>query len=331
VVEPAIDAGGPTKEWFELVAKKIFDPAFGLFIPSTHNQACVDINPASSVSCPDDHLILFRFVGRFIGRALFHHQLIRSGHLVLPIYKQLLGWPITFEDIRAQGENYYDSLKELTTMDDVSVMGLDFTINEEFLGARENTPLIDGGAEKEVTNENLSEYLEATLRYRMFERIMPQLTEILLGFFDVIPEPLLTVFDANELELILCGLPTIDIDDWQLHTNYDGFFETSQKNHQVVQWFWEVVRYEFDQEMRARLLQFATATSSVPLGGFECLLNVEGDICNFTIRGVESHDKLPWASTCFNRIYLPNYESKKVLLEKLSIAVLNAGTGFGLE
>ena len=66
---------------------------------------------------------------------------------------------------------------------------------------------------REVTNENLSEYLEANIKYRMFGRTLPQLTELLLGFFDVIPEPALKVFDANELELILCGLPTIDLVD----------------------------------------------------------------------------------------------------------------------
>ena len=45
--EPAIDAGGPTREWFELVTEQVFDPACGLWVPSANNQACVDINPAS--------------------------------------------------------------------------------------------------------------------------------------------------------------------------------------------------------------------------------------------------------------------------------------------
>jgi hypothetical protein len=45
--EPAIDAGGPTREWFELVTEQVYDPACGLWIPSANNQACVDINPAS--------------------------------------------------------------------------------------------------------------------------------------------------------------------------------------------------------------------------------------------------------------------------------------------
>ena len=45
--EPAIDVGGPTREWFELVSEQAFDPACGLWVSSTNNQACVDINPGS--------------------------------------------------------------------------------------------------------------------------------------------------------------------------------------------------------------------------------------------------------------------------------------------
>ena len=45
--EPGIDAGGVSREWFELVTEQIFDPAFGLFVSSVNNQMSVDINPAS--------------------------------------------------------------------------------------------------------------------------------------------------------------------------------------------------------------------------------------------------------------------------------------------
>jgi hypothetical protein len=45
--EPGIDAGGVSREWFELVTEQIFDPAFGLFLSSVNNQMSVEINPAS--------------------------------------------------------------------------------------------------------------------------------------------------------------------------------------------------------------------------------------------------------------------------------------------
>ena len=270
-------------------------------------------------------------MGRVIGRALFDRQLIK-GHMVRMIYKHLLGWPITFEDVKAHDEEYYQSLKKLTTMDDVSCMCLDFTVTEERMGERVEKELMEGGSLKEVTNENLSEYLEANIKYRMFGRTLPQLTELLLGFFDVIPEPALTVFDANELELILCGLPTIDLVDWKTHTNYKGRFETKGHTHQVVQWFWEVVEDDFDSEMRARLLQFCTGTSGVPLRGFSHLQGIDGNIKKFTIQGVDTNlCAYPRSHTCFNRIDLPVYSTKKELLEKLRISVTTSNTGFDIE
>ena len=106
---------------------------------------------------------------------------------------------------------------------------------------------------------------------------MTQVKELLLGFYDVIPEPLLTVFDFQELELLMCGLPEIDMDDWMENTDYESkfFFNFGPKN-KVCRWFWEVVS-EFDHEMRARLLQFVTGTSGVPPGGFGYLQGMSTD------------------------------------------------------
>jgi E3 ubiquitin-protein ligase NEDD4 len=222
-----------------------------------------------------------------LGRALFDQQLVK-GHMVRHIYKHLLGWPITFEDLEHQDEQYYQSLKKLTNTDDVSVLCLDFTATEERLGVRTEVDLIEDGAMKEVTNVNLAQYLEANLKYRMLDRTKPQLLELLLGFYDVVPEPALTVFDFQELELMLCGLPTIDMDDWEANTIYSGLYEHKGRRDQVVAWFWEIVRNDFDQEMKARLLQFVTGTSGVPARGFSVLQGNDGNIKKFAIHGVES-------------------------------------------
>jgi len=331
--EPAIDAGGVTREWFQLVTEQLFDPDFGLWLSSVNNQMCMTINPASDISCPDEHLIYFRFLGRMMGRALFDRQLIK-GHMARYLYKHLLGWPITFEDLEAQDEEYYTSLKKFTTMDDLSMMCLDFTVTEETMGVRRDVELIPGGNMKEVTIDNLSQYLETNLRYRMLDRVKPQIRELVLGFFDIIPEPALTVFDPNELELSLCGLPTIDMEDWEYNTIYSGLFESSMKGkrHKCVDWFWKIVRDDFDQEMKARLLQFVTGTSGVPTRGFSVLQGNDGNIKKFAIHGVNRASfAYPRSHTCFNRIDLPTYSTKKELYEKLKVAVTMAGVGFDME
>jgi E3 ubiquitin-protein ligase NEDD4 len=195
-----------------------------------------------------------------MGKALFDRQLV-SGHMAQHLYKHILGWPCVFSDLEQLDKGAYNSLKQLVYLDksgeDLSMLCLDFTATKEVLGQMEEIELVKGGAEMELNNNNFPEYLEACFKYRMLDRVKPQLNELLLGFFDVIPEPLLTIFDFQELELLMCGMPEIDIDDWKEHTEYSGEYDHTGGDHEVCEWFWEVVG-EFDQEMKARLLQFVT-------------------------------------------------------------------------
>ena len=194
-----------------------------------------------------------------MNRALLEGQLLPY-RMPPIIYKHLLGWPVTLDDFKDQDAEYYQNLKQLQSLDDVSDLCLDFTITEQHLGRRWEVELVEGGSLMEVTNENLFEYLQATVKYRMFQRTQPQLTELLLGFLEVVPEPALTVLDAAELEQML-HLPVIDVDEWQAMAHYAGDFEAQGQDHLVVQWFWEIVRDDYDAEMVARLLRFVTGTS----------------------------------------------------------------------
>ena len=287
--ETGIDAGGLAREWFQLVTEAIFNPDMGLWLPSASNQMAMRINPASKISCPEDHLIYFRFLGRVMGKALFDGHLV-SGHMVRHMYKHILGWPVMFEDLKLPDEEYYNSLKSLLEVDTVEDLCVDFTFTESALGENRIVELMEGGKDVPVTNDNLPDFLEANLKFHLLDRVKPQLTELLLGFYDVIPESLLTIFDFQELELLMCGVPVIDIDDWMANTSYLGQFEDKKDKAKTVQWFWELVRDEFDQETRARLLQFVTGTSGVPSRGFAVLQGNDGSIRKFCINGIKKED-----------------------------------------
>ena len=62
------------------------------------------------------------------------------------------------------------------------------------------------------------------------------------------------------LQLIVSGLGKIDIEDWKLNTRLKHCTPDSN----VVKWFWAIVD-SFDEEKRARLLQFVTGSCRVPL------------------------------------------------------------------
>lgn len=67
-------------------------------------------------------------------------------------------------------------------------------------------------------------------------------------------------------QLIVCGLGKIDITDWKSNTRLKHCTPDSN----IVKWFWKAVE-SFDEERRARLLQFVTGSSRVPLQGFKAL------------------------------------------------------------
>ncbi|CAO2636268.1 E3 ubiquitin-protein ligase NEDD4 [Lemmus lemmus] len=138
------------------------------------------------------------------------------------------------------------------------------------------------------------------------------------GFFELIPQDLIKIFDENELELLMCGLGDVDVSDWKEHTKYKNGYSV---NHQVIQWFWKAVLM-MDSEKRIRLLQFVTGTSRVPMNGFAELYGSNGPQ-SFTVEQWGTPDKLPRAHTCFNRLDLPPYESFEELWDKLQMAIEN--------
>jgi hypothetical protein len=123
--------------------------------------------------------------------------------------------------------------------------------------------------------------------------------------------------DALELELVLCGSPSIDLGDWKRHTTYGNGLTASSPR---VLHFWRVVEHGLDEDQRTRLLQFVTGTSRLPAGGFANLQGVDGSNRKFELFGLAGgNDTVPRSHTCFNRLDMPNYdfEHMKTVLTNL--------------
>jgi len=140
------------------------------------------------------------------------------------------------------------------------------------------------------------------------------------GFRDVIPKKRIQGcgLSAIDLELLVCGLPTVPVAEWQQHSrgSNEWFAHT-----ELRQWFWEVVA-DMTQEECAQLLGFVCGSSRLPAGGFGELKPP------FTVDVKGEPDALPMSHTCFNLLEVPPYPSKDALASKLKLAI--AGTaGFG--
>ncbi|XP_037088392.1 E3 ubiquitin-protein ligase Nedd-4-like isoform X1 [Pollicipes pollicipes] len=311
--EPAYDYGGLSREWFFLLSHEMFNPYYGLFEYSAMDNYTLQINPASGL-CNDDHLSYFKFIGRVAGMSVFHGKLL-DAFFIRPFYKMMLAMPIELKDMESVDSEYYNSLMWIKDNDPAD-LELTFAVDEENFGKKNERELKPNGANIPVTNENKNEYIGLIIEWRFVSRIKPQMNAILEGFNEIVPLPLLKIFDENELELLMCGLGNIDVKNWKQNTVYKGDFHA---NHIVIQWFWRVV-LSFSNEMRARLLQFVTGTSRVPMNGFKELYGSNGPQL-FTIEKWGAPNNYPRAHTCFNRLDLPAYESYQVLRDRLVKAI----------
>ncbi|KAM7015209.1 E3 ubiquitin-protein ligase NEDD4-like [Tautogolabrus adspersus] len=314
--EKGLDYGGIAREWFFLMSKEMFNPYYGLFEYSATDNYTLQINPNSGL-CNEDHLTYFKFIGRVAGMAVYHGKLL-DAFFIRPFYKMMLQKPITLQDMESVDSEYFNSLMWILE-NDPEDLDLRFTNDEELFGQTHQHELKPGGSEIVVTNDNKKEYIHLVMQWRFVNRIQKQMTAFKDGFFELIPQDLIKIFDENELELLMCGLGDVDVNDWRENTKYKNSYCT---NHVVIQWFWKTVLL-MDAEKRIRLLQFVTGTSRVPMNGFAELYGSNGPQL-FTIEQWGTRDKLPRAHTCFNRLDLPPYESFEELREKLNIAIENA-------
>ncbi|KAL8239183.1 hypothetical protein R6Q59_015750 [Mikania micrantha] len=325
--EEGIDAGGLTREWYQLLSRVIFDKGALLFTTGGNN-ATFQPNPNSVYQT--EHLSYFKFVGRVVAKALFDGQLL-DVYFTRSFYKHILGVKVTYHDIEAVDPDYYKNLKWLLENDVNDILDLTFSMDadEEKHILYEKTEVTDyelkpGGRNIRVTEETKHEYVDLVAEHILTNAIRPQINSFLEGFNELIPRDLISIFNDKELELLISGLPEIDLDDLKANTEYTGYTIGSS----VVLWFWEAVK-AFNKEDRARLLQFVTGTSKVPLEGFRALQGISGPQRFQIHKAYGAPERLPSAHTCFNQLDLPEYTTKEQLQERLLLAIHEASEGFG--
>ncbi|KAK1947149.1 E3 ubiquitin-protein ligase pub3 [Phytophthora citrophthora] len=332
--EPALDAGGVMREWFTLLFAELFDPTFGIFVSTVGDERSYWINASSDLLLrEEEHLAYFEFAGRLVGKAILEEHLMPV-HLALPFLKHILGVPISFSDLQFLDDEIYNSALMVKKIDDIEPLCLDFTATRVVDGKADIVELVEGGANIDVTRENRTRYLDALFKYHVLGSVSDQLLSFLTALYDVVPEGLLKLFDYQELELLMCGVPSIDVEDWKKHTDFKFFTHNFPTELELnnIEWLWEVIE-DMKNEDRVRLLQFATGTSRVPAQGFKGLISSDGRVRRFNVAfaGANQSFLFPKAHTCFNRLDLPIYNSKEVLAEYVKLIVQMDITGFTIE
>ncbi|XP_032385541.1 LOW QUALITY PROTEIN: E3 ubiquitin-protein ligase HECW2 [Etheostoma spectabile] len=268
VGEDGLDYSGPSREFFFLVSRELFNPYYGLFEYSANDTYTVQISPMSAFV--DNHHEWFRFSGRILGLALVHQYLL-DAFFTRPFYKGLLRIPCDLSDLEFLDEEFHQSLQWMKDNDIEDMLDLTFTVNEEVFGQITERELKPGGAGIPVSEKNKKEYIERMVKWRIERGVAQQTESLVRGFYEVHECMIVSIFDARELELVIAGTAEID---WRTgnNTEYRGGYHD---NHIVIRWFWAAVE-RFNNEQRLRLLQFVTGTSSIPYEGFASLRGSNG-------------------------------------------------------
>lgn len=325
--EPGLDMGGLTKEWFLLLIRQIFHSDYGMF---TYDKRA-GVHWFSSAHC--ESYQEFNLVGVLMGLAVYN-SIILDIHFPACCFKKLLSPAVVpynnpqamvgmttmnINDLKTVQPDVANGLQNLLDYDgDVEDdFGLSFQVSVTEFGVMKTVDLKPNGSNIPVTNENRKEYVQLYVDWILNKSIYHQFQAFYHGFHSVCASNALIMLRPQEVEMLVCGNPILDMNELRKVTNYDGY----SPQDQVIKNFWDVV-LSLPNELQKRLLLFTTGSDRIPVGGMSEM--------TFKISRVGGTDLLPMSHTCFNMLVLPAYKNKKTMRVKLIHAVQNA-EGFGLE
>ncbi|GMF47497.1 unnamed protein product [Phytophthora fragariaefolia] len=314
--EVGIDAGGLFKEFWLDLSTLAFDLQYGLFL-TTHDQLLYP-NPNSAsnhFSRESDHLTMFQFVGRILGKALYEGIVVQPKFAHFFLSKLL---------------HSFNHLNELPSLDpeiyksyegDVEDLGLTHTVVQDVFGEQKEVEIIPGGGNVPVTNRNKTRYIHLVANYYLNTQIREQCAAFRMGLSDLIDPRWLQMFNEPELQVLISGKSgKIDVDDLKANARYAGGYYALDKR---VAWLWQALA-SFTPSEQAAFLRFTTSCQRAPSLGFASLTP---QFCVQKIPIRSDDELLPSSSTCFNTLKLPTYSSYKVLRAKL-LTSISSGAGF---
>ena len=176
--EEGVDAGGVTREWFQVLSRQMFNPDYALFIPVASDRTTFHPNRLSSIN--QEHLMFFKFIGRIIGKALYEGRVLDC-HFSRAVYKRILGKAVSVKDMETLDLDYYKSLLWMLENDITDIITETFSLETEAFGVTQIVDLIDNGRNVPVTEENKHEYVRLVVEYRLTGSVQEQLEHFLTG------------------------------------------------------------------------------------------------------------------------------------------------------
>ncbi|KAI0628036.1 hypothetical protein C8Q77DRAFT_1068746 [Trametes polyzona] len=349
---------GPTLEFYSLVSKEFARKDLKVWrdadptMPSPYVHHPLGLFPAPI--SPDDiakdgvqkrtHII--RVIGQFVAKAMLDSRIIDLSFNKI-FLKLVLGEevPPTLESLervdpelaaslskiqglaaaaKSQTEKLRRKLAALEDIEGVSVedLGLDFTVPGY------DIELKPGGRDIPVTADNVDDYIEEVIDAIIGKGAQAQAQAFREGFSKVFPISDLQAFTSDELAMLFGNAD----EDWSVETLSEslkadhGFNVESRAIRDLIE-----IMSEYDVSTRRSYLQFITGSPKLPIGGFKGLNPPLTVVRKPHEAPLTADDYLPSVMTCVNYLKLPEYSSKAVMREKLSIAMREGVGSFHLS
>ena len=325
--EVSYDAGGLFREWFIILIEELEKKEMKLFEKSDNDEYSYVINKKLNENSTWSFKY-FNFIGKLIAKSIIDNITINLSFNIL-IYKLILEERVTFEDLKYIDTYLYSSLLSLKHMtpEELSSMEIYYIYQyEDDNGNLISDELIEGGETKLVTD--IDDYIKKRINY-MINKSKIFVKKIQESLFKYIPKYIIQSLNCHELELLICGQPFIDVNEWKQNSIYQGKFS---KHSSVVKWFWEEI-YKLPQKDLRRFFQFSTGSSRVPINGFKNLESNRGEIAKFCLRSTDYNkhgNNFIRAHTCFNRLDVPVFKKKEEVHKAVQFVLKNI-TGFGID
>ena len=312
--EEGVDAGGVRKEFFQVITRQLLDPSYAMF--KYYEESRLIWFSSDNFEAAE----AFELVGTLLGIAI-HNSIIVDLRLPVAVYKKLKGLASTLDELSVLQPSLAKGLRTLLSFsgDVKSTFETSFQITYEVFGEKKTIDLIPDGGSVFVDESNREQYVELYVKQIMDVSVSQQFEAFARGFQKVCGGAAIDLFEAEELELLICGNPVLDFEELRRGTRYDDGFDEESR---VVRDFWEIL-LQFDEDDKKLFLKFISGSDRSPIDGLSKL--------GFVISKNGTDDvRLPTAHTCFNHLLLPDYSSREILEEKLKLAISNA-EGFGLR
>ncbi|CAI9733271.1 probable E3 ubiquitin-protein ligase HECTD2 [Octopus vulgaris] len=231
--EPGLDMGGLTKEWFLLLIRRIFHPDYGMF---TFDK----VTGVYWFNCaPCNNFQEFHLVGVLMGLAVYnsimldirfppccYHKLLSPAVVPYMNDKATVGVaPLTISDLKLVQHDLSKGLQELLDYEGnvEEDFGLTFQISHTELGCLKTYTLKPNGENIPVTNSNRHSYVQLYVDWILNKSVYKVFKEFYFGFHSVCASNALIMLRPEEVEMLVCGSPTLNMRELRQVATYDGY------------------------------------------------------------------------------------------------------------